>query len=209
MPLRLEEPDVRFKKAYLAAMAEYRLPDANGRLDSVTYAARLGYDETRLSAAFGDFVRDLGRVQDRRCLPPGWRPERIFWAFEGDRYIGEAAIRSEEDAYILTVAGHIGFEVRPSARGKGYGRGILTLSLARAAALGLLRVLVTCDVDNIASRRTIERCGGVPAEGLLDPETGRWKLRYWFSVGVAPPSAGGHNAPDAARHARRGPGRPA
>jgi predicted acetyltransferase len=42
-----------------------------------------------------------------------------------------------------------------------------------AADRGIQRVLVTCDVDNEASRRTIERNGGVYED------TREGKLRYW------------------------------
>ena len=45
-----------------------------------------------------------------------------------------------------------------------------------AAEHGLDRVLVTCDEDNVASRRTIERGGGV----YEDSRNG--KRRYWITT---------------------------
>ena len=47
----------------------------------------------------------------------------------------------------------------------------------RAKALGLDRVLVTCDEDNDGSRRTIERNGGVYEDSR------KGKRRYWIAVG--------------------------
>jgi predicted acetyltransferase len=46
-----------------------------------------------------------------------------------------------------------------------------------AGRRGIERVLVTCDLDNTASARTIESCGGV----LEDERSG--KRRYWVSTG--------------------------
>jgi predicted acetyltransferase len=50
--------------------------------------------------------------------------------------------------------------------------------LPNARALGLDRVLVTCDDENLASARTIERCGGV-LEEVRDTELGHTR-RYWI-----------------------------
>jgi len=52
--------------------------------------------------------------------------------------------------------------------------------LDRAGQLGLDRVLVTCKVTNEASRRTIERHGGVLA-GTRDTELGRLHL-FWITT---------------------------
>jgi predicted acetyltransferase len=54
---------------------------------------------------------------------------------------------------------------------------MLGLALPHALALGLDPVMITCDAENVASRRTIERNGGI-----LDEEfdyDARRKLRFW------------------------------
>ena len=53
---------------------------------------------------------------------------------------------------------------------------MLAAALPFAVRLGLDRALITCDEDNVASRRTIERNGGVPV-GRLDE-----KLRFWLPI---------------------------
>jgi predicted acetyltransferase len=45
-----------------------------------------------------------------------------------------------------------------------------------APSLGVDRVLVTCDEDNLASARTIERGGGVYED------TRNGKRRYWIAA---------------------------
>src|SRR6478609_9460407 len=52
----------------------------------------------------------------------------------------------------------------------------LQLSLGAAADLGIDRALVTCDEDNVGSRGTIERCGGVYED------TRNGKLRFWIDT---------------------------
>jgi predicted acetyltransferase len=73
----------------------------------------------------------------------------------------------------MNVGGHIGYDVRPSARQRGHATAMLAAALPVARGLGIDRVLVTCDDDNIASRKVIEASGGV-----LEDQRGD-KLRYW------------------------------
>lgn len=92
--------------------------------------------------------------------------------------VGRTSIRHELNAYLLREGGHIGFGVLPAHRGRGYATEILRQSLVVAHAVGIDRVLVTCDEDNAASIATIERCGG-ELEGVVPTEHGPPKRRYW------------------------------
>lgn len=73
--------------------------------------------------------------------------------------------------------GHIGYDVRPTARRRGYASAMLGEALPVARALGLDQVLVTCDSDNVASRKVIEANGG------RYEDTRDNKLRYWIRTG--------------------------
>lgn len=75
------------------------------------------------------------------------------------------------------MGGHIGYGIRPSERGKGYGKQQLALALLEAKKLALSPVLITCDMDNAASRAVILANGGV----LEDVRAG--KERYWIELG--------------------------
>jgi predicted acetyltransferase len=72
------------------------------------------------------------------------------------------------------MGGHIGYDVRPSARRRGYATAMLRDALIVARRLGIESALVTCSVDNVGSRTVIERNGGV----LEDERSG--KLRFWL-----------------------------
>jgi predicted acetyltransferase len=78
--------------------------------------------------------------------------------------------------------GHIGYGVRPAMRRKGYGTEILRQTLLKARALGLRRIRLTCDKDNVGSVRTILRNGGTFDDEEFMPEQQRVVSRYWVSL---------------------------
>jgi predicted acetyltransferase len=92
------------------------------------------------------------------------------------------SIRHELNEWLRTIGGHIGYDIRPSRRREGLGKRQLALGLAEARALGLERVLLTCDADNVGSRRIIEGNGGVLEDEMEDPATGKVKLRFWIDL---------------------------
>jgi predicted acetyltransferase len=76
--------------------------------------------------------------------------------------------------------GHIGYGVRPSARGQGLATWALGRVLRHAGEAGLDRVLLVCADDNAASTRTIERAGGVLATTVDDGH--RLVRHYWIDL---------------------------
>lgn len=93
--------------------------------------------------------------------------------------LGGIALRYGGDDYV-SWAGNIGYGIRPSARRRGLASWAVEQLLDEARALGLDRVLAVCAVDNVASVKTIERCGGV-FEGIRDTEFGPAR-RYWIKI---------------------------
>jgi predicted acetyltransferase len=127
------------------------------------------------------FAAWVNRLSDAEKLAPeGWVACSFRWIVEGDRYLGAIALRHELNDFLLEAGGHIGYGVRPSARGRGLAGWALAAILPEARDLGLARVLVTCNVDNAASARTIERNGGV-LEDVRDTEIGMVR-RYWITL---------------------------
>ena len=87
-------------------------------------------------------------------------PQTVLWWAAGGEYLGRINIRHRLNEGLLVRGGHIGYEVRPSARGRGHATAMLAAALPLAAALGIDPAHVDCDADNVASRRVIEKNGG-------------------------------------------------
>jgi len=98
---------------------------------------------------------------------------------EGDEYIGRLDIRHHLTEHLRQIGGHIGYGIRPSKRRQGYGRLILKLGLEKAKEMGIEKVLVTCDVTNVGSRKIIEANGGV-MENEIQVDGSPDKARFWI-----------------------------
>lgn len=117
----------------------------------------------------------------RSHAPEGLVPSTAyFFADRAGRVLGAIDFRHELNDYLLHYAGHIGYGIRPSCRGKGLAPYMLALCLEKARERGLARVLVTCDDENQASASTIEDCGG-ELENRVE-EDGRLTRRYWIDL---------------------------
>ena len=117
-------------------------------------------------------------------LPDGFVHSESLWLVEGETCLGRASLRHTLNERLREFGGHIGYEIRPSARRQGHGRTILRLTLQRARALGLERVLVTCDTDNLGSRGVIEGNGGVLEGEFMLADHPKPLRRYWITPGA-------------------------
>jgi predicted acetyltransferase len=84
---------------------------------------------------------------------------RLWWIVDGSAVLGGIALRADGDPRVETL-GHVGYGIRPSARGRGVASWALAQVLARARASGAREVVAVCRIDNLASIRTVEKCGG-------------------------------------------------
>jgi predicted acetyltransferase len=131
-----------------------------------------------------DFTTYLARLERERRgidVPEGWVPHSFLVALVGDDIVGRLSLRHTLNPFLLGYGGHIGFGVVPSARRRGYGRTMLGLALPMASALGIDRVLLTCDDRNVGSIRIIESCGGV-LEDARPRAGGGQTRRYWIDL---------------------------
>jgi predicted acetyltransferase len=114
-------------------------------------------------------------------LPPDHVPSTFLFAFVGPIIVGRVSIRHSLNAFLERVDGHIGYVVVPEFRRRGYATAILRLGLRIAREdLGIRRVLVTCDDDNVGSIKTIERNGGVLENIVAGPDLIKPTRRYWI-----------------------------
>lgn len=101
-------------------------------------------------------------------------PQTMFWLYIDDKPVGIGKLRHYLNASLLVVGGHIGYTIIPSERGKGYGNIILAELLKKAKERRIDKALLTCNLNNTASRKVIEKNGGV-LENIVEG-----KCRYWI-----------------------------
>ena len=110
-------------------------------------------------------------------------PDSVFFLLDNDRdrLLGAVNIRHYLSDALLKEGGHIGDGIRPSERRRGYGTEIVRLALIECRKLGITKVLMTCDKDNVASAKTIIKNGGVLENEFVNSE-GNVEQRYWIAL---------------------------
>ena len=106
-----------------------------------------------------------------------------YWAVNGDRFIGEFQLRTELTEKIMTGIGSIGFSVRVTEQGKGYGKEILRQGLDIAREHNLEKVLLTINDQNTKSAHICEKLGGVLMDkiAVYNSDEGEHVMRrYWI-----------------------------
>ena len=110
-------------------------------------------------------------------LPKNRVPSIQFVLFDkSDHALGFLSLRLRLNEGLLNHAGHIGYSIRPSERGKGYAKESLQQGLQIAKEKNIKRALVTCSTENPASRAVILANGGK----LEDVRNGT--ERYWIEL---------------------------
>lgn len=101
---------------------------------------------------------------------------------EEDKIVGIIQLRHKLNEKLLMYYGHIGYSVRPSFRRMGYAKEMLSQCLLLAKSKGITRVLITCDINNEASRNTILANGGIKEKEVNNEEAGKISERYWITI---------------------------
>lgn len=133
--------------------------------------------------SFARYLEVLAEQERGESLAADHVPETFLFAFAGTRIVGRVSIRHALTPCLERFGGHIGYVVVPEHRRQGYATAILRQSLELARhKLGLTRVLLTCDDDNVGSIRAIEKNGGVLESVVSEPHAGKSKRRYWIAT---------------------------
>lgn len=177
-PLVLVEPCGKYLESYLEAREEGR---ENG----------MASDDFS-SAPAGELLK---RYDDFRCgrdLPPGWVAADYYWLVDEDknRFIGEIGIRHGLTEALRRYGGHIGYAVRPSEWNKGHGTLMLGLALEKARDLGITTAMITCDDDNAASARVMEKNGFTLLDRVTNTVDGRTVITRRYTKNLSPGPAG-------------------
>ena len=169
----LEEPSLRRKediKAYIEEHIKYN-SKING--DSGLEEQYLNYEE---------WLKNMELLKNPETCPKNYCPgvEYFLIRENDDKLVGLINLRWNLNEDMLLHGGHIGYGIRPLERRKGYNKINLYLCLLKAKELGLNKVLLTADLENLGSVKTILSLGGV-LENKIEYK-GIILGRYWIDV---------------------------
>ena len=110
-------------------------------------------------------------------------PDSVFFLLDEERgrLLGAVNIRHYLNEALLKEGGHIGDGIRPSERRRGYAPEMIRLALDECRRLGIDRVLMTCDKDNVGSAKSIVKNGGVLENEFVNSD-GEIEQRYWIEL---------------------------
>lgn len=165
--MELRRPTLADKETVLDMMAEFE-------------ATRSAHDGGFWDAENFDYEEWLETNMQKEMginLPENRVPSIQFVLFDKSGYaLGFLNLRLRLNEGLLNHAGHIGYSIRPSERGKGYAKEALRQGLQVAMEKNIKRALVTCSTENPASRAVILANGGQFEDVRNGTE------RYWIEV---------------------------
>ena len=165
--MELRRPTIVDREAVLDMMVEF---------EQTQSAHDGGFWDTE-NFSYEDWLESNQNQEMGINLPEGWVPAIQLVAFFGKgQALGFLNLRLRLNNFLLEKGGHIGYSIRPSERGKGYAKETLRQGLQIAKEKNIKRTLVTCSVNNPASRAVILANGGL----LEDVRDG--VERYWIEV---------------------------
>ncbi|EKE25550.1 MAG: GCN5-related N-acetyltransferase [uncultured bacterium] len=167
--MELIEPSVKFKNSFIEALKEFQ---AEGRGTDL--------DVSRLEENFEGFLAQLEDEKNGVNLAQGYVPASTYWLIDGNEYIGKVSIRHALNDVLIQMGGHVGYEIRPSRRMKGYGSRALEYSFPLLKKLEISKALLTCSDDNIGSWKIIEKNGGILENKIVFNNV--LKRRYWIQI---------------------------
>lgn len=166
--LILVEPNQKYQKSFENYALAYRKINDEHYYNKYKKAL---YD-------FQGYLKDLYNYSMGKDLPQGEVATSTFWLIDKREVVGVVRIRHQE----VDTAGHIGYDISPDFRNRGYGLQILKLGLEKAKEIRLEEVIVTCNVDNIASKKIIEKNNGKLWGTIFDEEENEYLFKFSITL---------------------------
>lgn len=138
-----------------------------------------GFTNSFQTNSFEEFKSSLARLVEVAKginLMDGYVPQTVYWLYAKDRPVAFGKLRHHLNEKLQEYGGHVGYIVRPSERGKGYGKLFLAEVVKAAKTKYIDELLITCDEYNQRSRRVIEGNNGQ----LSEIKNGVCK--YWIGI---------------------------
>ncbi len=167
--MKLVKPCIEYKKEYINFVKQIR---RNNEIES-SYTFKLSF----LKFNFQKFLDYLDYISE---YPKGEIviPMKNYWAIEDEKVVGRITLRKDSGEDLFRYIGNIGYIIAPEERSKGYATKMLELLKPVAKEQGHRKLLITCNKNNINSKRVIEKNGGVFLDEIKWEEKNIKNLRY-------------------------------
>lgn len=162
--LFLTEPDNKYEKSFENYVFAYK------KINDEFYFNKY----KKALENFQDYLKDLKNSSLGNNLPKGKVRSTTLWLIHEKEVVGVTRIRHKE----VEGAGHIGYDISPDCRKRGYGYEILKLALKEAHNIGLQEVILTCNIENAASKKIIEKNKGKFLGTIFDEEENEYLYKY-------------------------------
>ncbi|MBK1813762.1 GNAT family N-acetyltransferase [Clostridium sp. YIM B02505] len=123
---------------------------------------------------FDEYLEELENHSNGINVPLDWVRTTNYWLVNNNNVVGVVRLRHEE----IKGAGHIGYDISPCHRKKGYGTEILRQAINKAKEIGIEEPIVTCNIYNLASKRIIEKNHGLLLGEIFDEEENEELYEY-------------------------------
>jgi predicted acetyltransferase len=159
--MKLIKPNIRYKKSFKSALYEFEkegnIKEGNiKKIDEYIKNGGIKYKDINIKSS-------------------------TYWLIDKNKFIGRLNIRHNLNDELKKFGGNLGFIIRPQERKKGFGKEILRLGIKKAEKIGFKKILITCNEKNIASRKIIEKNGGLFENKIRNTKGGQTR-RYWINI---------------------------
>ena len=148
--MKIEKISLKHKEAILEMCKEYNLnnEDYNGAFFIKNI---IDYE---------DKIKELDNASNGILDNPAFVPYTCYVFIKENKIVGVGSVRHYLNEYLEKFGGHIGYSIRPTERKKGYGSKALELLINQAKEMNIEKILITCNINNIGSKKVIENNNG-------------------------------------------------
>jgi predicted acetyltransferase len=148
--MKIEKISLKHKEAILEMCKEYNInnEDYNGAFFIKNI---IDYEEK---------IKELDNASNGILENPSFVPYTCYVFIIENKIVGVGSVRHYLNEYLEKFGGHIGYSIRPTERKKGYGSKALELLINQAKEMNIEKILITCNINNIGSKKVIENNNG-------------------------------------------------
>lgn len=177
MSLYLKEPTMKEKKEIEEMVKEFATSNDEYPFEGLSNFKKV------MEESYEEFLNLLEINKHIDKINPNYANQTTFVLIDENGHVyGGINLRHELKGKLFEIGGHVGYGIRPSERGKGYGTLQLKLLIEKMNEMGIKNALITCRENNIKSKKTMEKFIGYADSLVPSMYEGIMEYRYWIDI---------------------------